>query len=47
VRDLEAGLVDFPAFRGGREVYLCWHVDERAVGHWHAAEAGYAGRRPI
>jgi Uncharacterized conserved protein (DUF2203) len=47
VRDLESGLIDFPALRDGREVYLCWHVDETAVGHWHAAEAGYAGRRPI
>jgi Uncharacterized conserved protein (DUF2203) len=47
VRDLEAGLIDFPALRGGREVYLCWHVDEAAVGHWHSAEAGYAGRLPL
>ena len=28
VRDLEAGLLDFPALRDGREVYLCWQVDE-------------------
>ena len=28
VRDLEAGLIDFPALRDGREVYLCWQVDE-------------------
>ena len=37
VRDLEAGLIDFPALRDGREVYLCWQVDEHEVGHWHAA----------
>jgi hypothetical protein len=47
VRDLEAGLIDFPSLRAGREVYLCWHVDEPAVGHWHDAEAGYAGRLPL
>jgi hypothetical protein len=47
VRDLEAGLIDFPALRAGREVYLCWHVEETAVGHWHAAESGYAGRLPL
>jgi hypothetical protein len=47
VRDLEAGLIDFPALRDGCEVYLCWHVDEPAVGHWHGAESGYAGRLPL
>src|SRR3954464_13082814 len=25
VRDLEAGLIDFPSVRAGREVYLCRH----------------------
>jgi hypothetical protein len=47
VRDLEAGLIDFPALRDGREVYLCWQVDEPAIGHWHAAESGYPGRLPL
>jgi hypothetical protein len=47
VRDLEAGLIDFPALRDGREVYLCWQVDEAEVGHWHAAETGYPGRLPL
>ena len=47
VRDLERGLVDFPALRDGREVYLCWLLDEPAVGHWHGVEAGFAGRRPL
>jgi hypothetical protein len=47
VRDLERGLVDFPAVIDGREVYLCWLLDEPAVRHWHAIEAGFAGRRPL
>ena len=47
VRDLEAGLIDFPALRDGREVYLCWQIDEPEIGHWHAAEAGYPGRLPL
>jgi hypothetical protein len=47
VRDLERGLVDFPAVIDGREVYLCWLIDEPAVGHWHGVEAGFAGRRPL
>jgi hypothetical protein len=47
VRDLEAGLVDFPALRDGEEVYLCWLVDEPAVALWHAVEAGFTGRQPL
>lgn len=47
VRDLERGLVDFPALRDGREVYLCWLLDEPAVEHWHGVETGFAGRRPL
>ena len=47
VRDLEAGLIDFPALRDGREVYLSWQVDEPEIGHWHASETGYRGRLPL
>jgi uncharacterized protein DUF2203 len=47
VRDLERGLIDFPAVLDGREVYLCWLVDEPSVTHWHGIEAGFAGRRPL
>jgi hypothetical protein len=47
VRDPVRGLVDFPAVRDGEEVYLCWLVDEDEVAHWHAPEAGFAGRQPL
>jgi hypothetical protein len=47
VRDLERGLVDFPSLLGGEEVYLCWIVGEPTVGHWHALEGGFSGRRPL
>jgi hypothetical protein len=47
IRDLERGLVDFPSLIDGREVYLCWLLDEPAVGHWHGVESGFAGRRPL
>jgi hypothetical protein len=47
VRDLERGLIDFPALLDGREVYLCWLLDEPSVTHWHAIEAGFAGRRRL
>ena len=47
VRDLERGLIDFPSLLDGDEVYLCWLLDEPSVGHWHAVEAGFGGRRPL
>lgn len=48
LRDFERGLVDFPALRGGQEVYLCWLVDEEdEIGFWHEPETGFAGRRPL
>ena len=47
LRDLERGLVDFPAFRGGREVYLCWEEGEDEIAYWHEPDAGFSGRRPL
>jgi hypothetical protein len=47
LRDLERGLVDFPALRDGREVYLCWEEGEDEIGFWHEPEAGHAGRQPL
>jgi hypothetical protein len=47
LRDLDRGLVDFPAVVDGQEVYLCWSLDEPEIGHWHGLEAGFAGRRPL
>jgi hypothetical protein len=47
LRDVERGLVDFPAVREGEEVYLCWLEGEPEVTHWHPPDAGFAGRRPL
>jgi hypothetical protein len=48
LRDLERGLVDFPALRDGREVYLCWvEREEDTIDFWHDVDAGYAGREPL
>ena len=47
LRDLDRGLVDFPAMRDGREIYLCWEEGEPEVGFWHDPEAGFGGRQPI
>jgi hypothetical protein len=47
LRDVDRGLVDFPALRDGEEVYLCWLLDEEEIGYWHQPDAGFAGRRPL
>ncbi len=47
VRDIDRGLIDFPAIRDQREVYLCWELDEEQIGFWHDLESGYGGRRPL
>ena len=47
LRDLQRGLVDFPAIRDGQEIYLCWEEGEDEIGWWHEPEAGFGGRRPL
>jgi len=47
VKDINTGLLDFPALRAGHEVYLCWQVGERQIEYWHEIDAGFAGRQPI
>ncbi len=47
LKDVNLGLLDFPALRDGREVYLCWKYGEGAIAFWHTVEDGFAGRQPI
>lgn len=47
VRDLDRGLIDFPAIRDDQEIYLCWQLDEPEIAYWHELEAGFNGRRPL
>ena len=47
VKDLDEGLIDFPALRGGEEVLLCWRLGEEEVAFWHTVEEGFAGRKPL
>jgi hypothetical protein len=46
LRDAEMGLVDFPAARDGRRVWLCWRLADPRVAYWHGTDEGYATRRP-
>jgi hypothetical protein len=47
VKDLDRGLVDFPALRGDEEVLLCWQVGEDEIAYWHGVDEGFAGRKPL
>jgi hypothetical protein len=47
LRDIDRGLVDFPAVIEGQEVYLCWELGEDEVDHWHDLTSGYRGRQPL
>ena len=47
VKDLDFGLVDFPAERYGESVVLCWRFGEPEVAFWHKPNEGYNGRKSL
>jgi len=47
LKGLEEGLIDFPAQRDGRTVYLCWKLGEERIDWWHDLDTGFAGRQPL
>lgn len=47
LKDVERGLIDFPHWRQGREVYLCWKYGEERIDYWHETDSGYTGRQPL
>jgi len=47
IKDIDRGLIDFPAIIGGKEVFLCWEQDEDDIEFWHDLDAGYAGRERL
>jgi len=47
IKDINTGLLDFPALKDGREVYLCWKHGEGDIAFWHEIEDGFAGRQSI
>ena len=46
-KGLDGGLVDFQARREGRDIYLCWRLEEPEIRYWHELEGGFAGRQPV
>ena len=47
IKDLDRGLIDFPTILGGKEVFLCWELDEPDIEFWHDLSSGYSGREPL
>lgn len=47
VKDLEAGLLDFPCRMDDQVVLLCWRMGEPAIEHWHTVDSGFQGRQPV
>ena len=47
LREIETGLIDFPALVSGRQVCLCWRLGEDAIEWWHELSAGFSGRQPL
>jgi hypothetical protein len=47
LRDLRAGLLDFPAEEKGLQYLLCWRMDESDINSWHLENDGFAGRKPL
>ena len=41
------GLIDFPSYRGGEPIELCWKLGEDRVEHWHRVGEGFAGRKKL
>jgi hypothetical protein len=41
------GLIDFPSYRDGELIELCWKLGEDRVEHWHKIGEGFAGRKKI
>jgi hypothetical protein len=47
LRDIETGLIDFPALVSGRQVWLCWRLGEERVEWWHELDSGFGGRQRL
>jgi hypothetical protein len=47
VKDVDTGLLDFPAMIDGEEALLCWRVGEGQIAYWHTLDGGFAGRTPL
>ncbi len=47
VKDIDLGLVDFPAMLHDEPVYLCWKLGESSVAYWHGMDEGFSARKAL
>ena len=47
VKDIDAGLLDFPCRLDDQVVLLCWRMGEPSIEHWHTVDSGFEGRQPV
>jgi hypothetical protein len=47
LKDIDIGLVDFPALLNGEEVLLCWRQGEERISYYHSRYEGFSGRKLI
>ena len=47
LREIETGLIDFPALASGRQIWLCWRLGEDDVEWWHELAEGFGNRHAL
>ena len=47
LREIETGLIDFPALASGRQIWLCWRLGEGDIEFWHELADGFGGRQAL
>src|SRR6266850_1933886 len=47
IKDLDVGLLDFPAVINQQEVCLCWKLGEDRIRFYHRQDEGFANRKPL
>jgi len=48
IQDVQRGLIDFPGYIDGEEVFLCYELEDGdEIKYWHSLNSGYGGRTPI
>ena len=47
LREIETGLIDFPALATGRQIWLCWRLGEGPIEFWHELGDGFGGRQAL
>ena len=47
IKDIDRGLIDFPAIMDDREVFYCWELEDEDIEFWHELDSGFAGRERL